>query len=1370
VVSQWRDKSGNERHANASGGNQPQYVASGLNGKSLLRFDGTDDRLEFPGGFVPGDFVVLFKRANNAQSVIESDTGLNRGWVGNWDHIWSSHNRYSINGFGLSTFLPDGAHGSDYFMVYGSDTRWTGGLSASAGKNYIGRGTPGYQSLNGDVAEFVVFSSVLSSADRDRVHGYLGHKWGLTSIIPGGNPYKTTAPLASTKANFVAKEGTSSPYLDMRVEFRNGIPATDPASLSKYVQHGDLELWLDASDISSVIKDSSGKVSQWADKSGNGVNVTQPASASQPSFTASGLNNLPTLTFDGTNDYLTSSSLDITQPYSVFLVAKTTGGSGRDYLFDGATSNNSHRSLIALNNSGTVRIWAGNSPGWANTSINTPSGYFTLATVFNTSSGLVSINGTAATGLSTGSGSLQSGIRIGANYLASADYLGGNIAEILIVNGAFGTIDRQKIEGYLANKWGLASSLPNGHPHKSALVDVAVTASSFNVTGGSISNIQKVSDGNYKFRLTPTTPGTTVSLGMAVGVKDSENRDLGGGSGQVLFGKGGLYRPNDLLAYYDFDEGFSNKAYNKGTSGVLKVATLSNGATWSIAENKKFGSAAVHFPIGSTARVLVSPQIGLGGTNDAANFTISTWFKDLHPTSEGWRTLMRGAQGNHHVIIQNDNRVGVFHNWQGNFRPTASFDLTPEMTTNWRHLMAVSGGGVTTFYLDAVKMGTSDRQTGNNIHNIGGLSGTQKFAQYLDDFRVYSAVLGQADAQILYNNGNGDLGPTADFVVPVQATAANSEVLKLDFTQDAWTAWNLTGDANADVSSSHTYTTAVNLGGATEVVNGVTFTGSSATSGTNWAITQGFTSGPGPTQNSSVTGKIGDVLDDSFKYGGDPAKLKLTGLTDGKKYVFTIYSQAWGQVREVMFSCSDSPGVFQVNQDRYFSSSQDGLIIQCTFVASGTEAEFTFDSVSGANTWHLYAFSNREAVSTDNSVVAVTDLTLSDFEVSGGGAVTGLTNTAPGQYNVTVTPGTLRGLTSVSLKNGAAYDSLLRGSTKHEHTIDFVEPVTRYADLEGWWKFEGNLNDSSGNDRTGAHSGTNVQENLSSTGKFGTGLYLDGGGDHILITGYKGVTGGTARSLSAWINTDKKDAPILNWGANVAGQKWTFRTQFSDGVSGAHRIEVNGGAIVGDTVVTDNRWHHVVAVMSGSNVNTITLYVDGVAVGASSGPTNRTVNTVSSQDVRIGRDHSDRNYKGLLDDVRIYSVGLSGSEVSAIYGSGLGDFGYAGPIISGPAGVAGSSGTYTVDFKTNGTASNVTDFTASDIEVTGGAVSNFTAVSGSQYTFTVTAQNVPADVSIRVSDGAATDSSGRGTVSNIFTTDFTSGPKDQRLGCLVENG
>ena len=75
-----------------------------------------------------------------------------------------------------------------------------------------------------------------------------------------------------------------------------------------------------------------------------------------------------------------------------------------------------------------------------------------------------------------------------------------------------------------------------------SLLEVAATTSSFNVSGGTISNLTKVADGNYTFRLTPSAPGT-VTLAMTPGVKDSENRDMGGGTGQVVFGQGGLYRP-----------------------------------------------------------------------------------------------------------------------------------------------------------------------------------------------------------------------------------------------------------------------------------------------------------------------------------------------------------------------------------------------------------------------------------------------------------------------------------------------------------------------------------------------------------------------------------------------------------------------------------------------------------------------------------------------------------------------------------------------------------------------------------------------------------------------------------------------------------
>ena len=160
--------------------------------------------------------------------------------------------------------------------------------------------------------------ATLSDADRDRVHGYLAHKWGQTAIFPV--EILTKPPLPSPPPRQILWEEMVLPlhYLDMRVEFRNGIPATEPNKLD------GLALWLDASDSSTVIKDSSNKVNNWSDKSGNGVSVSQSDSAKQPTFTASGLNNLPTLTFDGSNDYLTSSS-NITQPYSAFLVAKTTG-------------------------------------------------------------------------------------------------------------------------------------------------------------------------------------------------------------------------------------------------------------------------------------------------------------------------------------------------------------------------------------------------------------------------------------------------------------------------------------------------------------------------------------------------------------------------------------------------------------------------------------------------------------------------------------------------------------------------------------------------------------------------------------------------------------------------------------------------------------------------------------------------------------------------------------------------------------------------------------------------------------------------------------------------------------------------------------
>jgi hypothetical protein len=61
------------------------------------------------------------------------------------------------------------------------------------------------------------------------------------------------------------------------------------------------------------------------------------------------------------------------------------------------------------------------------------------------------------------------GFLIGRRTAGGQEFLRGNICEIVAIsNNTLGTVDRQKIEGYLAWKWGLQGSLPANHPYKNA--------------------------------------------------------------------------------------------------------------------------------------------------------------------------------------------------------------------------------------------------------------------------------------------------------------------------------------------------------------------------------------------------------------------------------------------------------------------------------------------------------------------------------------------------------------------------------------------------------------------------------------------------------------------------------------------------------------------------------------------------------------------------------------------------------------------------------------------------------------------------------------------------------------------------------------
>jgi len=215
-----------------------------------------------------------------------------------------------------------------------------------------------------------------------------------------------------------------------------------------------------------------------------------------------------------------------------------------------------------------------------------------------------------------------------------------------------------------------------------------------------------------------------------------------------------------------------------------------------------------------------------------------------------------------------------------------------------------------------------------------------------------------------------------------------------------------------------------------------------------------------------------------------------------------------------------------------------------------------------------------------------------------------------------------------------------------------AEPDT--ASLVAHYEFEGTANDSSGNNR----HGTVVGEPVFVAGKVGQAIELRGLNDYVEITGYKGILGSSAVSVTAWVRTtstgttdtglDSTNA-IVGWGPNVAGERFGFRVD-----DGRLRTEHHGGNVQGDTSLNDGGWYHVaVTVQENATVSypDVILYLNGTD------DTRPTIdpdvfNITAAEDVSIGRRPAsdDRYFMGQIDDVRIYGRVLTQEEIAWLAG------------------------------------------------------------------------------------------------------------------------
>jgi hypothetical protein len=220
-----------------------------------------------------------------------------------------------------------------------------------------------------------------------------------------------------------------------------------------------LATWLDGADSSSVTIATG--VSQWSDKSGNAKHATQATGSAQPSYASSAV------TFSATT-YLASSLSAANNSESAFAVVNlpnltgarailgTSAAAGREFRIDGTTG------VLRVNRfSTTVQASTEGAPTVA-------AGADHIVGVVMSQSGTNTfvVDGTTGTATGAGGAFAASTTQFGRNT-GGADSATMTVKEIIVLSANPTLSQRQKIEGYLAWKWGLQANLPGAHPYKS---------------------------------------------------------------------------------------------------------------------------------------------------------------------------------------------------------------------------------------------------------------------------------------------------------------------------------------------------------------------------------------------------------------------------------------------------------------------------------------------------------------------------------------------------------------------------------------------------------------------------------------------------------------------------------------------------------------------------------------------------------------------------------------------------------------------------------------------------------------------------------------------------------------------------------------
>jgi hypothetical protein len=482
-VTTWRDKSGRSYNFTKNASYPaPVYQSNGINGRPALSFSndgnlGTSNTrfLENADVSFNNTSYSIFAVANltaenswtNAQYILKGEitgdsylffgsrakniatfTGTSSGWndTNSNSPTTTIFNTPRIVGMTVSntvlTPYYDGIAMSNKTGTTGAFRGLRLGEAAPLGNS--GQGWTGF------IGEVLVYSFALQPAQRQTVEGYLAAKWGLLSNLPATQPLKTIRPFAR-------------PFI--------------PTDIS------GCALWLDAMDPSGTgVRPATGlALASWVDKSGAGNNALQTNASYRPTFAID--SDSPAISFVSANtQHMLGGPLLTSTQYSIFCVSRSrvsnalqfvfwnykkgTGGTGQNYIqhvigdtgiagadFLYAESPQTVKTLASGPTVSTNRFIQ----SMVDSPTNTTQNFFVNGTSYSTTftNGGVANIATDATGYGLGC------IRAPGAVLSLT--LNGFIYEVIAYLAEVSSGQRQQIETYLANKWGLRGSTPSNH-------------------------------------------------------------------------------------------------------------------------------------------------------------------------------------------------------------------------------------------------------------------------------------------------------------------------------------------------------------------------------------------------------------------------------------------------------------------------------------------------------------------------------------------------------------------------------------------------------------------------------------------------------------------------------------------------------------------------------------------------------------------------------------------------------------------------------------------------------------------------------------------------------------------------------------------